>query len=445
MKNKFKEYLSLTETQREKIWKEGVFILDANVLLNIFRYSKKSCDELLGILKNHKDNLWLPYQIGMEFFNNRLVVIESVKKGFDDLLKGLSSIDKSFTSALQLNDFKNDTAHNIELLKEDIKAFQKREEKKIQKWKKDFEENDKEKILKEILSLYKGKVGDDYEDDRLNALFSEGAKRYKESIPPGFADRKEKEKRGSRHLYGDLIWWMQVIDYAKDKKCNLVIVTDDEKEDWWYMVSGKTIGPRVELVREFNRKTNGQSFLMYKTHQFMKMAKMLDGANVSASSIKEAESTGSIDYSISADTETQRVYSFYKPVGNRVDVTLMDPSRVPSYDRPYAYVDKDGIIRYTDKLEHIGLFDTPIGPVNLSVSTSGSPFNFVSKTLLDRYRDPNDVLYDPDFPNLLDVQSKGKYNLDNKELYSTEDNTNERDSEKDNVNDKPKGKDKNQK
>ena len=76
MKNKLKEYIPLSDNHRKIIWENGIFVLDANVLLNMCRYSKKSCDELIGIIEKHKDNLWLPYQVGMEFFNNRLGVIE---------------------------------------------------------------------------------------------------------------------------------------------------------------------------------------------------------------------------------------------------------------------------------------------------------------------------------------------------------------------------------
>lgn len=93
-----------------------------------------------------------------------------------------------------------------------------------------------------------------------------------------------------------MIWWKQAIDYARDKKSDLIIVTDDKKEDWWYKVSGKIISPRVELTREFDKETNGRKFLMYQTHQFMEMAQKLDGAEVSDSSIKEVKETGSLDY-----------------------------------------------------------------------------------------------------------------------------------------------------
>ena len=296
MKKKLKEYIPLSDAKRKQIWRKGIFVLDANVLLNMCRYSKQSCDELIGIIENHKDKLWLPYQVGMEFFNNRIGVIEGIKNGFNQLLTNVGKIDEILNEQLKFSKFRNDTAHNLDQLRLDITNFRKREEAKIRKWQKEFEESDKEEILDKILDLYDGKVGDDYDETKLKELYSEGERRQKESIPPGYADWNDKIKDGIRHACGDLIWWEQAIDYARDNKCDLVIVTDDKKDDWWYKISGKTISPRVELIREFDKGTNGQKFLMYKTHQFMEMAKQFDGAIVSDSSIKEAKEAESIDY-----------------------------------------------------------------------------------------------------------------------------------------------------
>lgn len=309
MKNKLKEYIPLSDDQRNAIWEHGIFVLDANVLLNMCRYSKQSCDELIKIIEKHKDSLWLPYQVAMEFFDNRLGVIEGIKNGFSKLLSNISMVDDVLNKELKFNEFRTDTAHNLDQLKKDITSFRKREEAKIRKWQKEFEDSNKEAILDIILSLYEGKVGDDYNEVKLKELYEEGERRQREGIPPGYADWKDKIKNGLRHASGDLIWWKQAIDYARDKRCDLVIVTDDKKDDWWYKVSGKTFGPRVELIREFDKETNGQKFLMYQTHQFMTMAKRLDGAMVSDSSIKEAKETGAVEYNRLVESYKAAPYS----------------------------------------------------------------------------------------------------------------------------------------
>ena len=45
-------------------------------------------------------------------------------------------------------------------------------------------------------------------------------------------------------------------------------MTHDQKEDWWNIIKGKTIGPRVELRREFMDETQ-QEFHMYSMHSFI--------------------------------------------------------------------------------------------------------------------------------------------------------------------------------
>ena len=320
MQNKLKEFIPLSDEEKKLIWNNGVFVLDANALLNMCRYTKQSCDELMAIIKNHKDNLWLPYQVAMEFFNNRISVIEGIRNGFISLLTNVSKIDEILEKELKLNDFKNDTALNVDKIRNDIKNFKSRTSNKIKKWMTEFEKNDKDSLLEEILELYEGKVGDDYDDNDLDKIYDEGGVRYPKSIPPGYADMKEKEKMGNRHKFGDLIWWKQAIDYAKTMQKDLIIVTDDRKEDWWYKVSGRIISPRVELIREFHKETDGRKFLMYQTHQFMKMAKELDDAQVSDSSISEAEEKSFIDYS--------QLMTMYGIGANPLDYTSLYPNTI---------------------------------------------------------------------------------------------------------------------
>lgn len=67
--------------------------------------------------------------------------------------------------------------------------------------------------------------------------------------------KKKKKDSGDRRLYGDLIVWKQVIQKSKKDKINIILVTDDLKEDWWLKINGKTIGPRFELIKEFHIET----------------------------------------------------------------------------------------------------------------------------------------------------------------------------------------------
>jgi hypothetical protein len=95
----------------------------------------------------------------------------------------------------------------------------------------------------------------------------EGQLRYENQIPPGYKDSR---KKGNK--FGDLVVWKQIIDYAKEIKKPIILVSDEKKDDWWREFKGETLGPRPELIHEIKLET-GMDFYMYKADQFIKYAK----------------------------------------------------------------------------------------------------------------------------------------------------------------------------
>lgn len=296
MKNKLPEYYEPSETEIKEIWNNGTIVLDANVLLNLFRYSKASREELIKIIRHYQDRLWLPYQVAFEFLENCEGVPASLSKALNEKLKLIDTISGKIEELLKLNEY--DKFHLLKPmeLRSEIKKFQDSLRKGVEKIKNEYESIDKKDIVKQVTEIFNGKVGDDYAVEDIERLYAEGDKRYKSNTPPGYKDLEDKKGAPKRHLYGDFIWWMQAIEYAKENKCNLVIVTDDAKEDWWFKVKNETKSPRVELIREFSKLTDGQSFHMYRTGRFMELAKKYDKVTISEKSIKEVKETSSIDH-----------------------------------------------------------------------------------------------------------------------------------------------------
>ncbi len=295
MKNKLPEYYQPSEDDIKRLWNEGTIVLDANVLLNLFRYSTNSREELYKILEHYQDRLWIPYQVAFEFLENSKSLPASLSKVISDTLKKIDSLSGALDSILELNKFDKYHLLKPEDIRKETKKLQDRLHDKIEKIKKEYEAVDKEAIVDKITDLFNGKVGEDFDDNTLENLYKEGERRYKEKVPPGFKDLEEKKGAPKRHLYGDLIWWKQAIEYAKTNSCDLVIVTDDAKEDWWYKVENETKSPRVELIKEFNR-LSGRCFHMYRTGRFMELAKKYDKVSISSTSIKEVKETKAIDY-----------------------------------------------------------------------------------------------------------------------------------------------------
>lgn len=53
----------------------ALVVVDANVLLNLYRYNESTRDDLLGLLDKLGDRLWAPHQVLHEFWRNRLNVL----------------------------------------------------------------------------------------------------------------------------------------------------------------------------------------------------------------------------------------------------------------------------------------------------------------------------------------------------------------------------------
>jgi hypothetical protein len=75
MKSIFAGYYRPTDKEFDELWKTCVFIFDTSVLLDLYRSTAKTREVLFSILEKIKDRIWLPYQAGWEYQEDRLDVI----------------------------------------------------------------------------------------------------------------------------------------------------------------------------------------------------------------------------------------------------------------------------------------------------------------------------------------------------------------------------------
>ncbi len=271
MKEQFIGFYELTSSEIDSIWEEGIFVFDANSLLNLYRYSSETSKDFLQILNKIKDQIFLPHQVGYEFHSNRHLVIQNINNSYDVLI---SDTTKAVTDSFDqiVNNYSKHPIIQIKKLKELKDKFLvefKEELSKQNKLHVDFSIEDT--FLDQITNLFEGKVGAEFSDSELEDIYKEGAFRYNKNIPPGYKDSGKKNK-GDRHLYGDLIIWKQLINFSKETHKSIIFITDDRKEDWWQFEQGKTIRPRQELISEFYKET-GIRILIYSTDRFMQYAK----------------------------------------------------------------------------------------------------------------------------------------------------------------------------
>ncbi|MFB0832797.1 PIN-like domain-containing protein [Brevibacillus laterosporus] len=127
-------------------------------------------------------------------------------------------------------------------------------------------------LCDEVENLFIDRIGEPYNQNRHDIIFSDGEKRYKDNEPPGYEDAKEKKDKVTKYndliikdMYGDLIVWNQIIDMVKQENKPVIFVTGDVKDDWFQKFKGKTPGPRLELLYEFKKET-GFEFYVYQTY-----------------------------------------------------------------------------------------------------------------------------------------------------------------------------------
>lgn len=74
MRSMFPGQFRPSNDQFKALWAECIFAVDANVILNLYRYSPETRRELERTLESVKERLFVPHQAAKEFLKNRLGV-----------------------------------------------------------------------------------------------------------------------------------------------------------------------------------------------------------------------------------------------------------------------------------------------------------------------------------------------------------------------------------
>lgn len=286
MRNLFPAYYKPSDEEFDQLWRSGVFVFDTNVLLKVYQLDKNLRTVLLSLFEQlaQQNRLWIPYQAAREYHKNifpKILGQEALldqafteKDGLVPLLKGVLTRAKIFethpiVSHKELCGVVEDAIAKIE------KLFDKGDQ--LTNYKKDCE-----LLSLKMSQLFEGRVGNPYDEETLSKKRKEADDRYKSLVPPGYMDKKEKDKlwEGERtnptgiipgDPYGDALLWFQMLDFASADKRPIVFTTDDAKADWWYKVNGKRVGPRPELGTEM-RQIAGVNFHMYDSAKLMEIA-----------------------------------------------------------------------------------------------------------------------------------------------------------------------------
>ena len=308
MKNRFAEYYELPEERIKEIWEDSLIVFDTNVLLNLYRYNDDARDEFIKVIKFYKERLWIPYQVGFEFHRRRDEIMRKNAKAYSVLAEKLSKELIGVVSSLE-GEYARHPYISIKEIKKKVERCAESITKSLEKQEKahpDYSQDDE--ILNSVTDLFDGRVGEDFAERDLEALYKEGEKRYANQVPPGYCDEKKKKDKDKRSLYGDLIVWKQTIHHCNEQTKSVIFITDDHKSDWWDKVDGKH-SPRKELLKEFADST-GQGVLIYDSSRFLEYAKRNKELKISQKTINEVEKVKTADTFFVTDEMVRALLAF---------------------------------------------------------------------------------------------------------------------------------------
>jgi len=275
MDMKFQGYRKKTKEEIDFLWKNAIFTFDTNSLLNLYRYSETTRKDVFEIISKLEDRIFLTHQVAFEFNKNRFENINNIIKSKNDFLKNLDMINTQISKNSEqiLSNYLSDKFSSfLEQIKTEIDS-------KIEFFNKLFNDD---LIFNSINHLFNDKILQEFEGEKINHIKKIGEIRYSNKTPPGYSDAKKEENK-----FGDLIIWMEIMEYAKKIGKPVIFISDDNKEDWiWKLKDGKIIGARPELIQEFYKETD-QAFHLYKTNSFVKYGSIQLNENIDSGTIEE--------------------------------------------------------------------------------------------------------------------------------------------------------------
>lgn len=307
----FAGWLGKKRLEPERFFREGLIVLDANVLLDLYRITPDARRQVLDALGSVADRLWVPHQAAVEFSRNRRQVVEQRMSSFREVKQALRAA----------------TANAVDVLESAVAQLERQRERNAttRRWdpseagldrasllarldglmdpalaeletlaaEHDLHPRDMQggdPLLSQIDDLLAGRIGAAYPPAGLRALVEEVQSfRFPNQVPPGFLDAG---KRTPLQAAGDFILWSQTIDRASEMPAGdrlVSLVTGDVKGDWWDLDSrNRPQGPRPELVQEL-RDSADADLLLLTLKDFLSGAMAYLSSAVSDETLRELQ------------------------------------------------------------------------------------------------------------------------------------------------------------
>jgi len=260
---------------------------DANVLLGLYRRHLASSQNILRELERIRDRLFLPAQAQHEFWTNRDSVLQALRTANPS--RDISEMERAVLRAVEAAARHDIEAGERQRLEGLVKATFREVRDSIagrsvtKRASDSLADPGSDVILQELDAVFADRTGLPYPPAEYAQRCREADSRFARRQPPGYEDA-DKPNGG----YGDYVLWRQLIDHAKAQGLPVVLVTDDEKQDWWRLFDRRTrINARFELVAEM-RAEAGVGFEMLTLDEFLTALSADPGSAIDESAVDDS-------------------------------------------------------------------------------------------------------------------------------------------------------------
>lgn len=290
----FESYRPPSNAAIEHVFAEGIVAFDANVLIDLYRYTEQARADLLAAMDGLGRSLWVPHQALEEFWRSRERVLDDPR----ETQIAIAELEKVEQDALQrfstwANSVSLPGPERAHVEREVRRGFQVATE-AIEGTADDeatiaaVRDHEADPVLRGLRPRLAGRVGPPLDPATYARALDAAERRAEAGIPPGFRDRKKAGRGGREQAAGDYLVWEQLLLEVERRDVDALLVTGDVKDDWWRKERGMARGPRVELAREMTART-GRTLFMLTPAWFLDAARRLLGVTVHDESVRSAE------------------------------------------------------------------------------------------------------------------------------------------------------------
>jgi hypothetical protein len=253
---------------REEIKNDCFIVLDTNALLLPYTISKATLEGIKNTYTKliSEKRLIVPGQVAREFAKNRankLVELyqnisakrDNIKLPTEDdyypLLENLDIYQQAKELENELHKTRKEYSKKVTEILEYIKQWN---------W------NDPVSSLYADLFSREVILDLEIEQSEKEKIKDDLKRRSLHKIPPGYKDSGKADEG-----IGDLLIWQTILKIGETHRKSVIFVSGEEKPDWWHRSNDQKLYPRYELVEEFRRGSEGQSFYMINLAELLKL------------------------------------------------------------------------------------------------------------------------------------------------------------------------------